>query len=564
MSRCTTCLRPALYTLYVFTVVLGAPVFLYWVVIPPEYLEFFYWVPFAFLVTTNLMIIIEGVLSIICCLYRYCRKRRYYVWNTGTGKYHIMYESDIREIIRYQPQTLVFPGSEPGPIDDHTIKISHDLPAMTIIVAAYLANERTIIEDTLVAMGRINYPGTVNVVLAYNTKPFDGQSDLMGRLEHLQKRYPTDFNGKVLHIINCPGSRSKAENINNVVRLMKRTEEEKKGNETKTNGTDVKEVHQRTGSGDTLLESSEVEPVVPSVSFLQVPDFVAIYDADHHPEVNSLIKAIYLMKKKKADILQGRCVVLNNQGWLSSIVAVEFNLIYILHHKGGEIVRGMGFFGGSNGIWSYQALSEIQMDPTMLTEDIDSSLRAIEAGYNIIYSTDVISYELAPTTVWALAKQRIRWAQGWFQVTLRHTCRILACDHISCWNKMMFMMLLVYREIFYYAAAQVIPVFVVSVFKGTYAYNPYLLISTGLSVCILPISLLVINTYLQLDVDRITPASYMPVSCWDNIKYLLAYPFYQYFKFIISVLSHFLEFMGNKEWRITNRTESMAKMTTPT
>ena len=77
------------------------------------------------------------------------------------------------------------------------------------------------------------------------------------------------------------------------------------------------------------------------------------------------------MRKKKADILQGRCVTFNNQKFLTGIIAVEFDLMYVLHHKGGEIMRGLGFFGGSNGIWSYDALSTIRMDPSMLTEDID-------------------------------------------------------------------------------------------------------------------------------------------------------------------------------------------------
>ena len=218
-------IRTILYILYVFIVVLGEPITLYWIVIPKQYLDIFYWIPFAFMITTNISIILEGLTSILCCLYRYCRKKRYYVWNIDTGSYQSIYEGDLKRLLDYD-QGLV-PKSphnitHESPIEAHITRVSHELPSMTIIVAAYLANERKIIEETLSAMGRIKYPGPLQVVLAYNTKTFDGQDDLLKRLNELQNRYPATYKGKQLYIINCPGSRSKAENINYVLDIMGR------------------------------------------------------------------------------------------------------------------------------------------------------------------------------------------------------------------------------------------------------------------------------------------------------------------------------------------------------
>ncbi|KAM3078192.1 hypothetical protein ACMFMF_004599 [Clarireedia jacksonii] len=60
------------------------------------------------------------------------------------------------------------------------------------------------------------------------------------------------------------------------------------------------------------------------------------------------------------------------------------------------------------------------MDAGMLTEDIDSALRALERGAICVHEPNVLSYELAPTTFPSFLKQRLRWAQGWTQASYRH------------------------------------------------------------------------------------------------------------------------------------------------
>jgi cellulose synthase/poly-beta-1,6-N-acetylglucosamine synthase-like glycosyltransferase len=60
------------------------------------------------------------------------------------------------------------------------------------------------------------------------------------------------------------------------------------------------------------------------------------------------------------------------------------------------------------------------MNASMLTEDIDSALRALSKNVNVVHEINAISYELAPTTCQALWKQRLRWAQGWTQASIKH------------------------------------------------------------------------------------------------------------------------------------------------
>jgi hypothetical protein len=80
-------------------------------------------------------------------------------------------------------------------------------------------------------------------------------------------------------------------------------------------------------------------------------------------------------------------------------------------------LHDFGIFGGSNGYWKARLLHETRMYAFMPTEDIDSSLRALLDGHRIASDPFLVSRELAPVTVRALWNQRMRWAQGWFQVS---------------------------------------------------------------------------------------------------------------------------------------------------
>jgi cellulose synthase/poly-beta-1,6-N-acetylglucosamine synthase-like glycosyltransferase len=58
------------------------------------------------------------------------------------------------------------------------------------------------------------------------------------------------------------------------------------------------------------------------------------------------------------------------------------------------------------------------MDPRMLTEDIDASIRAMLYGFKGVYDHNLVSLEQPPPDFPALIKQRLRWTQGWYQVRL--------------------------------------------------------------------------------------------------------------------------------------------------
>ena len=136
------------------------------------------------------------------------------------------------------------------------------------------------------------------------------------------------------------------------------------------------------------------------------------------------------------DVVQGHCVIRNGEdSALARLVAVEFEQIYAVSHPGRAALHGFGIFGGSNGYWRATALERIRLRGSYLTEDIEASMRTLGAGGSLVSDPGLVSYELAPENVRSLWKQRLRWAQGWFQVSVRHLWPLLRRPHLSLRQK---------------------------------------------------------------------------------------------------------------------------------
>jgi cellulose synthase/poly-beta-1,6-N-acetylglucosamine synthase-like glycosyltransferase len=145
-----------------------------------------------------------------------------------------------------------------------------------------------------------------------------------------------------------------------------------------------------------------------------------MFDADHEPRPGSFERA-WRWLTDGYDVVHGYCLTRNGDAsWLAKMIAVEFESIYVVAHPGRAKLHRFGVFGGSNGYWQTELLHETRMRGSMLTADIDSSMRALERGFHIRSDRNIVSRELGTTTFPQVWNQRMRWAQGWFQVTLVH------------------------------------------------------------------------------------------------------------------------------------------------
>lgn len=366
-------------------------------------------------------------------------------------------------------------------------------PRATAIIAAYLPNEAATIMETLSHFLAQRYSGGLQVILAYNTPhPLPIEDDLRA----LERAHPE------LTLVATPDSTSKAQNVNAAL--------------------------------------SAVEG-----------DFVGIFDADHHPMQGAFERA-WGWLSSGADIVQGHCVIRNgDESFVARMTSVEFEQIYAVSHPGSQTMNGFGVFGGSNGFWRTDVLREIRLRGAFLTEDIDASIRSVREGRRIVNDPGLLSRELAPTTLAQLTKQRLRWAQGWFQVTLGHVRgAVLPESRMNPRQRLGLFVLLGWREASLWLTALMPSVLAFSIWRdgGLVANSTSLLLATVFTLSSGPI---------QLWFAYRLGAPEIRQHRGRFLGYLLyTAVFYQEYKNALGRLAQVKQLFGERHWAVTPRTSA--------
>lgn len=390
--------------------------------------------------------------------------------------------------------------SKAGPVDFGTRHI-------VAMVSAYLPNEIDILSDTIQRMIDADRPTEhtmLTVLIDHNGGKAHQVQRLAGIVAGFNAALGPDAPVRVVEVEN-KASRSKAENINYALDYMRR-----------------------------------MQPP---------PEMVALYDADHQPAPDVFTLAAGRLESSGADVLQGRAII--HQGY--PLIALEYDIIYTVFWNGGQLLRGWGLFGGSNGYWRFEVLSQIGMDETRLTEDIDSSFRALRAGYLIEFDPSLRSYEEAPPTLYDLFRQRLRWAQGWGEVTEGHTMAIFANNpYFTLLSRIGVFMLLPWREVTaVYISHQALLAGVASLIRcgGLTCINKPLLFFAA-QVLVIPW----LNVGMAYKLSR--GYRHPDLRWWHYVLYAALSPVYETAKFLTSVLAHGRNLAGMKNWRVTKRKEA--------
>ncbi len=368
---------------------------------------------------------------------------------------------------------------------------SRPAPPATAIIAAYLPNEAATIVDTVESFLRIDYPD-LQVIVAYNTP--------RGLLVERNLREIAARDRRFLPL-RVEGSTSKAQNVNAALR------------------------HAR-------------------------GEFVGLYDADHQPQSDSFLRA-WRWLSNGYDVVQGHCVIRNGHvSKAARTVAVEFEAIYAVSHPGRWQLHGFGIFGGSNGFWRTDVLRRTRMRGFMLTEDIDSSLRVVKSGGRIANDPALISRELAPTTWTGLWNQRMRWAQGWFQVSRKHLREAWMSRNLTMRQKVGMTFLLGWREVYPWISVQMFPLIAFLAWRDS-----------GLRNLDWFIAIFVLSTLFTTSVGpgqtllayRLAVPELRRRKAWFWAYLLFATLFYTELKNVIARVAQVKEVMGEKQWKVTAR-----------
>jgi cellulose synthase/poly-beta-1,6-N-acetylglucosamine synthase-like glycosyltransferase len=365
-------------------------------------------------------------------------------------------------------------------------------PPATAIVAAYLPNESATLLETLQAFLRIEYPAPFQIILAYNTPRAMPIEQELNELAARDKRFLP---------MRVEGSTSKPQNVNAALAEVK-------------------------------------------------GEFVGIFDADHLPEPDAFTRA-WRWLSNGADVVQGHCVVRNGDtSWVAAMVAVEFEAIYAVSHPGRARLHDFAVFGGSNGYWRTEVLRQTRLYSAMLTEDIDSSIRIASYGRKIVCDPGIITRELAPITLRHLWNQRVRWAQGWFQVSLRRFWDSLRSPNLSGRQKAGIFWLLGWREVYPWIADQMFPLiaFWALKFGGLNKIDwliPVFVMTTLFTLSVGPGQTLFAYWLGDRQIRR--------RKGWFWRYLILSSLFYTEFKNVAARIAQFNEWMRVRSWKVTPR-----------
>jgi cellulose synthase/poly-beta-1,6-N-acetylglucosamine synthase-like glycosyltransferase len=370
-------------------------------------------------------------------------------------------------------------------------------PPAVIMVAAYLPNEQELIMGTVEHMLNLEYRGSFKVILAYNSPTILPVEAELNDLALMNPRFIP---------VRVEGSTSKAENVNAALAHL----------------------------GDARI--------------------LGVYDADHRPDKDVLERAARWLaprlddegNDKGFDIVQGRCAASNgNDSWSAKLVTVEFESIYGLSHPGRTRMHGWGIFGGTNGFWRVDTFRSIGgFDEAMLTEDIDSAIRTLLAGGRIGTDRDIISRELATTTVKALWAQRMRWAQGWFQVSLKHGRPFVAAKHFTPQQRFGGFKMFIWRELYPWISLQRWPVIIFWLMTRDHIDwgNPLWVATSAITIGTGPAQCFLIAKVR----DNAIPVRWL-------VFYAFASLLYVEFKNTIVRIAQMKQVMGESEWVVTAR-----------
>jgi cellulose synthase/poly-beta-1,6-N-acetylglucosamine synthase-like glycosyltransferase len=366
------------------------------------------------------------------------------------------------------------------------------LPLISVIVSAYLPNEQDLIVETIMHLAtEMRVPSyKLQIILAYNSPddlPVEDALESLGRIN------------AAFTPLRVMGSRSKADNIRAALPLCE-------------------------------------------------GEMTVLLDADHQPLPDAFERA-YRWLVRGYDVVQGRCVVRNQRHSAQTrYLSVEFEQMYAVAHSGRSLATDQAIFAGTNGYWRTSVLKDIGMDATMLTEDIDASIRGMLAGYRFVHDRSIVSSELATVTWRTWWHQRLRWAQGWLQVTLRYQGAVWRSRRLSLKTKLYWTYLLSWRELFPFLSLQVFALLGASALLHRsipWVGNPYFAGTAAVTLLAGPaVSLCTYNVALWRTKRDLRP--WFVVYALTNLLYTTA-------KNTVAMVAMVREAFGEQAWVVTDR-----------
>jgi cellulose synthase/poly-beta-1,6-N-acetylglucosamine synthase-like glycosyltransferase len=148
-------------------------------------------------------------------------------------------------------------------------------------------------------------------------------------------------------------------------------------------------------------------------------EFVVIFDADHVPSPDFLLRALPHMHDPLVAFVQTPQAFPSARGLVATGAAESQRIFYELVLPGRNYFNAV-FCVGTNVIFRRVALEEIGgMYTASNSEDIWTSIELHRRGWKSVFVPETLARGLAPDSLLSYFKQQFRWAYGAFEVMLR-------------------------------------------------------------------------------------------------------------------------------------------------
>ncbi|KAK1307895.1 Glucomannan 4-beta-mannosyltransferase 1 [Acorus calamus] len=161
--------------------------------------------------------------------------------------------------------------------------------------------------------------------------------------------------------------------------------------------------------------------------YVQLCDYVAIFDADFQPEPDFLIRMIpFLVYNSDVALVQARWkfAVNANECLMTRIQEMSLDYHFKVEQEAGSST--FAFFGFNAGGWK---------DRTTV-EDMDLAVRASLGGWKFVYVGDVMVKSELPSTFKAYRFQQHRWSCGPANLFKKMAMEIVKAGKVSIWKKL--------------------------------------------------------------------------------------------------------------------------------
>lgn len=148
-------------------------------------------------------------------------------------------------------------------------------------------------------------------------------------------------------------------------------------------------------------------------------DFFSIHDADHVPEPDFITTLLPYMANARVAMVQSPQYYANTSQFIAAGAAQAQDVFY-RYVCPSKNISNSAFCVGTNMIFRRQAIDAIGGIAFSKSEDIWTSLKLHESGWQTIFVNKILAIGQAPDKIVAYFKQQMRWARGGLEMLFYH------------------------------------------------------------------------------------------------------------------------------------------------